>query len=184
MIQIRKNVFETNSSSTHCLVIRHQNLISEIDEDIFLKKYDVFAGKSNQIRKNVDGEKFMTVQDKLTYLVKIALMCMHSYDDEEWYEEEMKPAYRLVNLLKEIFPNTDFSEVTSDKYDYYYEDGEYLCESWREEAPIEKLLNKDTLKRFFQYGTAYFGNRDDEEYDDFLYYNFKDSDYLIAKCSG
>ena len=180
MIQIRKNVFETNSSSTHCLVIRKDKLDSDIDEDIFLKKYDVFAGKSESIKKNIDGEKFIEVQDKLTYLVKIALMCMHSPDEGD----EVKSAYELVNILKKIFPNTDFSDVTYEKYDYYYEDGEYLCDSWREEAPIEKFLDIDILKRFFLYGTAYFGNRDDEEYDDFLYCNFKDSDYLIAKCSG
>ena len=180
MLQIRKNVFETNSSSTHCLVIRKDKLDSDINEDIFLKKYDVFAGKSEAIKKNIDGEKFIEVQDKLTYLVKIALMCMHSTDEED----EGNPAYELINILKEIFPNTDFSEVTYEKYDYYYEDGEYLCDNWGEEAPIEKFLDVDILKRFFLYGTAYFGNRDDEEYDDFLYCNFKDSDYLIAKCSG
>ena len=145
MLKIRQNVFETNSSSTHCLAIKKDKLDSCIDEDIFLKKYDVFAGKSDSIKKNIDGEKFIEVQDKLTYLVKIALMCMHSDDSED----EMNMAYKLINLLKEIFPNTDFSEVTYEKYDYYYEDGEYLCDNWGEEAPIEKFLNKDVLKRFF-----------------------------------
>ena len=43
MIQIRKNVFETNSSSTHCLVINNE---ADFGEDAFNAKYDVFAGKS------------------------------------------------------------------------------------------------------------------------------------------
>ena len=182
MLKIRQNVFETNSSSTHCLVIRKDNLDSDINEDIFLKKYDVFAGKSEPIKKNIDGEKFIEVQDKLTYLVKITLMCMHSADSED----EMNAAYRLINLLKEIFPNTDFSEVIYEKYDYYYEDGDYLCDSWREDAPIEKFLDKDILKRFFLYGIAYFGNRDDEDYSDFLQYEYLNNknDYLLVECSG
>ena len=182
MLKIRQNVFETNSSSTHCLVIRKDKLDLGINEDIFLKKYDVFAGKSEPIKKNIDGEKFIEVQDKLTYLVKIALMCMHSADAED----EMNTAYRLINLLKEIFPNTDFSDVTYEKYDYYYEDGDYLCDSWREDAPIEKLLDKDILKRFFLYGIAYFGNRDDEDYSDFLQYKYLNNkdDYLLVECSG
>ena len=103
MLKIRQNVFETNSSSTHCLVIKKDKLDSDINEDIFLKKYDVFAGKSEPIKKNIDGEQFIEVQDKLTYLVKIALMCMHSTDSED----EMNAAYELINLLKEISPNTD-----------------------------------------------------------------------------
>lgn len=182
MLKIRKDVFETNSSSTHCLVIKKDKLDLDINEDIFLKKYDVFAGKSEPIKKNIDGEKFIEVQDKLTYLVKIALMCMHSDDSED----EMNAAYRLINLLKEIFHNTDFSEVTYEKYDYYYEDGDYLCDSWREDAPIEKFLDKDVLKRFFLYGIAYFGNRDNEDYSDFLQYEYlnKKDDYLLVECSG
>ena len=51
MIQIRKNVFETNSSSTHCLVIKKDKLDADINEDLFLKKYDVFAGKSEPIKQ-------------------------------------------------------------------------------------------------------------------------------------
>lgn len=38
MLNIRRNVFETNSSSTHCLTLDREQKY-EVHEDLFLKDY-------------------------------------------------------------------------------------------------------------------------------------------------
>lgn len=186
MFQIRKNCFETNSSSTHCLVINNSDLDKAIDENLFLKKYDVFGGKTHYLSQRYDGEYFEEIQDKLTYLVKIILMTNgYEKDMNAWSEASLK----LLNLLKEIFPNTDFSEVNPSNYEYYYEDGDWVLDDdldWYEEKdlPITMLLDKDILKHLFQYGVIYFGNRDDENYSDFIDEIERDDTKLSASISG
>lgn len=166
MVQIRKNVFETNSSSTHCLVINNE---ADFNEDAFNKKYDVFAGKSEPIyingRELADGECFISIQDKLSYLVR--LICMRLYDEMDELDYD-SPANQLLRLLKELFPNTDFSIVNHEKYDYYYEDGDWvLCTNFEDELDIEPFMNLNNLKNLFLHGVIYFGSRDDEVFDDF-----------------
>lgn len=186
MIQIRQNCFETNSSSTHCLVINNKDLDRTIDENLFLEKYDIFGGKTHPMTSYYDGEYFEEIQDKLTYLVKIILMTVgYIKNVEDW----PKPAIKLLNLLKEIFPNTDFSRVNSDNYEYYYEDGDYVLDDdldWYEERglPITMLLDKDILKHLFQYGVIYFGNRDDENFSNYIRRIEQDDTKLVTSISG
>lgn len=166
MIQIRKNVFETNSSSTHCLVINNE---ADFNEDVFNKKYDVFAGKSDPIyingREIPGGECFISVQDKLSYLMR--LICMNLYNETDDMNSEL-PANKLLSLLKELFPNTDYSSVNHKKHDYYYEDGDWvLCDNFEEGLELEPFLNMSNLKNLFLHGVIYFGNRDDECFDKF-----------------
>lgn len=186
MIQIRQNCFETNSSSTHCLVINNKDLDRTIDENLFLEKYDIFDGKTHPMTSYYDGEYFEKIQDKLTYLVKIILMTVgYIKNVEDW----PKPAIKLLNLLKEIFPNTDFSGVNSNNYKYYYEDGDYVLDDdldWFEERglPITMLLDKDILKHLFQYGVIYFGNRDDENFSNYIRRIEQDDTKLVTSISG
>ena len=104
-------------------------------------------------------------------------------------EDWPKPAIKLLNLLREIFPNTDFSRVNSDNYEYYYEDGDYVLDDdldWYEERglPITMLLDKDILKHLFQYGVIYFGNRDDENFSNYIRRIEQDDTKLVTSISG
>lgn len=168
MIQIRKNVFETNSSSTHCLVINND---ANFSEDAFNAKYDVFAGKSEPIYVNgeeiPDGECFVSVQDKLSYLVRLICMQLRSEEDDWDYE---LPANKLLALLKELFPNTDFSSVNHERYEYYYEDGDWVLEesAFDDKLEFEPFLDINVLKDLFLRGIIYFGSRDTKGYADFV----------------
>lgn len=184
MIQIRKNTFETNSSSTHCLVINNE---ADFGEDAFNAKYDVFAGKSEPIYVNgkeiPDGECFISVQDKLSYLAR--LICMQLRSEEDDWDSEL-PANKLLALLKELFPNTDFSAVNHERYEYYYEDGDWVLEesAFDDKLEFEPFLDINVLKDLFLRGIIYFGSRDTKGYADFVDAVYEKSKTPKASISG
>lgn len=178
MRKIRKYVFETNSSSTHSLVLDKKYLNSDIDESVFLEKYDVLSGNET-FMGDKDGYHIQSVQDKLTYLVKLILMNFYDIEDNLCIG-----AKRLLNLLREIFPNTDFSAVNKENYCYYYEDGDWMLHGWDDEIAAEDFLNKDMLKRLFLFGDIYHGNRDDEDFENFIRSLVNNNNYITAECSG
>lgn len=180
MLSIRKNMFETNSSSTHCLVLNSGDINSDIDEEIFLKKYKINFDKSPTIIDNdMDGGYFKSIEDKLAYFSQI--ICMYSF--EERYDEETVVG-KFFSLLRKIFKNTDFGELYVRDQNYFYEDGDWLLtEGFRGEINIEPFLDESNLKRLFQYGIIYFGNRDDEAFYEFIHV-IKNKDDLIVEVSG
>lgn len=151
MRQIRRNVFETNSSSTHCLTF--SNKCWEMnDEDSYFTSIDM------EIRPYTpeEADEYMmltSIEEKLRYFYTLYLQTGHS--DNATRDDFMR-------LAMKVFPNVRF--VFSLDYDYVLEDGEYLFDDYYGEAEVEPLLNEDTFKKFMLYGTIYFGNRDNEAF--------------------
>lgn len=173
MIQIRRNVFETNSSSTHCLAL-NQEQSYEIHEDLFLKDYLIRAWTDENNEPPYSSSKFglelKSIEDKLTYFLTMYY--------QSWYDDNGK---EFLQKLQKLFPNAIFVLKCDDSSNYILEDGEYLFDS--DEIVKLEALSDTQLKAFMEYGTIYFGNRDDERFSDFLDYELNNK-HIIVKFSG
>ena len=172
MFKIRRNVFETNSSSTHCLALNREQAY-EIHEDLFLKDYLIKAWSENNEPPYSSGKfelELNSIEDKLTYFLTMYY--------QSWYDDNGK---EFLQKLQKLFPNTIFVLKCDDSSNYILEDGEYLFD----EDEIVKLeaLSDTQLKAFMEYGTIYFGSRDDERFSDFLDYELNNK-HIIVKFSG
>lgn len=173
MLKIRRNVFETNSSSTHCLAINTGKQY-ELHEDLFLKDYLIRAWTDENNEPPYSSGKFglelKSIEDKLTYFLTMYYQSYYCDGGKEFLQR-----------LQKLFPNTIFVLKCDDSSDYILEDGEYLFDE--DEVVKLEALSDTQLKAFMEYGTIYFGNRDDER---FLY--FLDSElnnkHIIVKFSG
>ena len=185
MMSVRKNIFETNSSSTHCLVIEKDKLNTTYNEELFNKSYDIkdllLNSPAPRPLDHMDGEQFQTIEEKLAYCCK--LICMQNIDLRV---EEDTVVADFLELLREIFPNTDFSYLETAPFKYFYEDGDYVLDepfyfhNWEEDAEIFPFLDKGLLKHLFQDGMIYFGNRDDENFYNFIENKLEKDDSVIG----
>lgn len=196
MRQVRRNVFETNSSSTHCLTVRKDKLDLPVDESIFLKTYKLIVGEPNSdSHRNYTGDnnEYIEVETKLNYLYNLLVMMPEDRLNEE------TSAGKLLKLLVNLFPNTDFSKLYDyDFYDYTLEDGDCgFIDDWYDydytdskrvktlrPSDITPFLDENNLKHFFEYGRAYFGNRDDEYFEEDMIDKYNDPDLLSAEWAG
>jgi len=105
MIKIRKNVFETNSSSTHSIAIGND------------LKYDVLDLEEPYFTKNEDGEYIMNIDaDDITYEFNILTtltektfyLAYNGYDIDE-----------INEALKAIIPNFKRLKGNNDEYSKY-----------------------------------------------------------------
>jgi hypothetical protein len=172
MINVRRNVFETNSSSTHCLALNREQTY-EIHEDLFLKDYLIKAWSENNEPPYSSGKfelELKSIEDKLTYFLTMYY--------QSWYDGNGK---EFLQRLQKLFPNTLFVLKCDDSGNYVLEDGEYLFDE--DEAVKLEALSDTQLKAFMEYGTIYFGSRDDERFSDFLDYEL-DRKHILVKFSG
>lgn len=156
MIQVRRNVFETNSSSTHSLSMTNEYINdAEFDDLVFEKTYIIKPFKSDEVD---DTMELSSVQDKLRYFLTL-------YYQAWYYNEPGSVGEKFMRMLKKVFPNAVFSLEFG--HEYIFEDGEYFfhgCCGYP--AECEKMMDEYTLKKFMLYGTINFGDRDWEEYYD------------------
>jgi hypothetical protein len=185
MFKIRRNVFETNSSSTHCLAI-NRDIQHEIHEDLFLKEYVIKPwSELNQppylssIRCKYELE-LKTIEEKLTYFLTMYYQLNYSdYMSNEW-----DCGSSFIKRLQKLFPNAVFALKCDDSSHYVLEDGEYLLDEGKYgELHILNAMTDTQLKEFMEYGVIYFGDRDQESYTDFLDYEL-DKKHILVKFSG
>lgn len=154
MIQIRRNVFETNSSSTHSLSMTNEHISdTELNDLVFENAYIINPFKSDEID---DIMELHSVKDKLRYFLTLYY--------QSWDDTPGSCKNDFMKLLKKIFPNAIFS--LEFKHEYVLEDGEYFFDSYFDKAECTKLIDEYTLKKFMLYGVINFGDRDREEYYD------------------
>lgn len=156
MRQVRKCVFETNSSSTHALSMTKQHLDdTALDSEMFEKAYVIKRFSDNEIN---DVMEFTTVEDKLRYFLTLYYQTMyHDYNPDSH-------RIQFMRTLKKIFPNAIF-ELDVD-YCYVFEDGGYFFDGCFESPYCNELIDENTLKKFMLYGTINFGDRDRASYSD------------------
>lgn len=140
MIQIRNSVFETNSSSTHTLVIRNKSI------DDYLP-----YGKHIKIQwiDTDDYQILETLQEKLSYLIShIANKLKYSCNNYEDLIEELNENYEY-NRIKEFIFNTFDKEIRFPNIDKnYYDDIEDIAEinhqliPWSTNAVVDSVLDE------------------------------------------
>ena len=174
MLQIRRNVFETNSSSTHSLSMTNKYIEEdEYDNDVFERRYIIRPFKEDEVD---DTMEFHTVEDKLRYFLTLYYQTWHYDSDPDSYR------IKFLLLLKKVFPNAIFSLEPG--YHYVFEDGEYFFESYFETPECAKFMDEYTLKKFMLYGTINFGDRDREEYSDKIRHIRYNKDLWSVDWSG
>ena len=150
---IREKVFETNSSSIHCLTINKYN---ELEPDFSNVIYDITPFRYNEL--NGLENEFTTVKDKLRYLWTIRMLYDESAPkpDYDWDKdlnynpwEEREWVDEFTSMLKSMFPNVNFIETEVD----YLEDYEYLRED-------PKMLNEHFIRHLINEGKIVFTQRD------------------------
>lgn len=192
MIKIRRNVFETNSSSTHCLVFTKKDKL-EVHEDLFQKEYIIKPWTNDDEKKalhippwaKLNKEnyelKLESIEDKLTYF-----LTMYYQSNYDCYMASGNLDTEFMKRLQKLFPNTIFALRCTDNSKYILEDGEYFFDMPLDYAPeCDNLmkLNDNDFKLFMEYGIIYFGSRDNENYEDFIQYTLPKTD-IICKWSG
>ena len=159
MIKIRSNCFETNSSSTHCLVIKAEHSEQDnITEDVFNKQYIVYP-----FTESVYKAEYTTIEDKLRYFLTIY------YQGDEYYTA-------LMEQVSNLFPNALFIRDFNHNHSYVFEDAEYYVD--------DLSFTDDELRDFMLNGTVYFGNRDNEDFYDFTHYDVKKNSKFYCCWSG
>ena len=151
MIQVRRGVFETNSSSTHSLTIWDSlELTPEQEKRLQDCSYCIEPVNSNHMTSEQDIEKD-DLEGKLTYLWTLLL-------------QADLPQYKFNNILgiiQDVVPNVKFVMIPRVSI-YTYEDGEYGFSNW-DDAPgdIQPWLdNPNLLKAFLINGEVHQWNRD------------------------
>lgn len=142
MIQIRNNVFETNSSSTHSICIPKKT-----------KKIDNFVhfglGEYGWANERVD--------DTASYLYT-AILCGYKYDDA------MEKLNELTDILNRHNIAYKFEKPKWESHEYNGKkwlsiDSGYLDHAYEAREPVEALLSdEDILLRYLSEGFIYTGN--------------------------
>ena len=172
MIQIRRNVFEPNSSSTHSLSMTNEYINdTEFDDLVFEKTYIIKPFKTDEID---DVMELTSVKDKLRYFLTLYY--------QTWYDGSDSYGEKFILLLKKIFQNAIFSLEPG--FCYVFEDGEYFFHDYCDTPECAKLMDEYMLKKFMLYGTINFGDRDREEYYDKVNYIHYNKDLWSVDWSG
>ncbi len=144
MIQIRRNVFETNSSSTHSITIskyvppERKMIPRNFEGNYWISEYGEVVGGECEYALN----SFLDEVDKLRFVVN---MIATVYDRSRYYEEDddNKGFETLINKelfvwLKETIQEETGTEITFEKpYSEYYP---YFDTVYSEYDEIEDLL--------------------------------------------
>ncbi len=182
MIVMRKGVFETNSSSTHSLVLKNELLEENIDSNLnqYNFKIKIFDGspgdrKQDNTKYSVYEGKFIDVVDKLRYLY--TCMCQYGL----YYHVDVlnkiylndsvdNKAYSLYLLLTEALPNVTFVPPDEARC-YVFEDCEYIVDEIIDTGIFNDV---NILKLFLSKGQVIYCDRDED-------YILSDNLYEIAK---
>ena len=150
----RKNTFETNSSSIHCLTVRKEDDY-DADDPFFMQELDIYP--YNQDEGDALESIISEPIDKLRYLWTIRC---------RGYIGGVRDNYisQFTGLLKSIFPNVRFHESDDPAY---LEDYEYIFDD-------DKLYSEKFIKKLFSdpQASIIFTTRD------FGYYDWKSQTWL------
>lgn len=153
MIQIRRNVFETNSSSTHSLSIPKESVLTNNDDIKLIQLEGIVA----PFRWGVefDGEFLHISKEdiigKLRYLYSAYLQ--NGRNNTEIFRE-----------IQKCVPNVIFQD-TFEEYYYSIEDSEWLFDN-RSDIFSWVIPSDYNMKKFLLYGEVFVWNRDNPRLDE------------------
>lgn len=153
MIQIRRGVFETNSSSTHSLTIwESTELTPEQEKRLRECDYIIEPLISDWDMNESDVER-IDLKGKLTYLWTLLLQA-----NLNWYEVN-----DIFKVLQSVVPKVKFTVIPRENI-YVYEDGGYGFDNWGQPGELQPWLdNPQLLKAFLINGEVHQWNRDRED---------------------
>lgn len=174
MRQIRKNTFETNSSSTHAIAFS-DTYRKYTDEDLLNLKGTFRPFTRDEV------PKYLYVYDTLEDKVRWLLSSIAQHSDEP----EFLP---ITGLLVDVLPNATLV-FREEEFYYVLEDIDILWEEWDNEYPGQKLEDKDTLIKFLKEGVIIWGSRDHCSIDRSFYYSdvelkLREFDNILLRYSG
>lgn len=151
MFSTRKNTFETNSSSTHCLAFDGK---VKYDDQYLLNMCGVITPYQDGDDIQYDEINIYTrPEDKIKWILTSLRQANYETDHLNEYKNT------ISNYLKELCPNVkiDFFD-NLDSY-YEWEDIEYAWSDYELECNC-LLTSKEDFKKFLLQGTVIWGNRD------------------------
>ena len=157
MRSVRRNMFETNSSSTHAFAY-HKTKKIEID----FENYEANIGPFLEDEKiTIPIHTFESVEDKLRYFYT-QYRWYWKPDTEEWYNYSALDNF--MQIIFDIFPKVKFNlEEDYDSGDLLYlEDADCVFDDYWDDPEdlYNHIKDAETMKRFFREGIIYFGSRD------------------------
>lgn len=175
MKQIRKNTFETNSSSTHAIAFS-DNYRKYSDEDLLNLKGTFKPFTRNDVPKYL--YVYDTLEDKLRWLLSSIAQTSDEYS-----------TLTIKSLLAEVLPNAELVLLDEDNYYYALEDIDIMWEEWDNKYPGQKLEDKDTLIKFLKEGVVIWGSRDHCSIDRSFYHSdvelkLREFDNILLKYTG
>ena len=162
MIKIRKNCFETNSSSTHALCLDTTNKYEKYTQehlDAFTEI--VYPFSKDEVYKFNDPHVFVNLEDKIRYLWTIFV---REYFGNTTHDQEM-----FMCKLQTIVPQASFAyrfPLYDKEYVWfrdnaaYMEDAEYVLADDEYNTDSIVRWTVEELKDFLLNGVIVFGDRD------------------------
>ena len=175
MKQIRRNTFETNSSSTHAIAFSDKYRKYTDDDLLNLK------GTFKPFTRD-DVPEYLYVYDTLEDKVRWLLSSIAQINDEY-------STLKIRSLLAEVLPNAELVLPSENEYYYVLEDIDILWQEWENEYPGQKLEDKDTLTKFLKEGVVIWGSRDYCSIDRSSYHSdvelkLREFDNILLKYTG
>lgn len=190
MIERRRGVFETNSSSTHALCLRKENerLDLKIESIDWNFEYYIEPFSPEEYSAWSDPMILSTIKDKLRYFWTIY---NNLYLDDEvagsGCSEWMRKIQSWMPNVKWVIQfNTNLDDDWGlYKRGVYLEDYDYVMMD-EDEALIDHISDEDSFKNFMLHGVVVFGDRDlpSREYGDSAVEDMIARFDKIAACSG
>lgn len=143
MLKKRNKVFETNSSSTHCITVSDRNN-GKYDLPITVKPdwYGEFGWQ---------WETWSSIEEKLAYMIR----CLIAYDyTEETLQDKIKPIQERLHSLGIDFELPTYNEWLNGYVDH---------EDWYQEEIEEIYKDDDTLLTFLLSDSSYIEGGNDNE---------------------
>ena len=135
-IQIRKNVFETNSSTQHTLTICNRNT-----------DYSDYVGKTIILGKDVPKDLFWSDKNKCNPLYKFQMLWVACIG----YNTDIRTFIHNMKLIKSTFEKIginielNYDESVYDEWEYYGEDIDVIKSAFNsEEDLINFVFNQDS----------------------------------------
>ena len=157
MRQIRRNIFETNSSSTHAFAY-YKEKKAEID----FENYEATIGYYHNNTLDYPIHTFDNLEGKLRYFYTV--YCYEANPNkEEWNRNHA--CKNFMEKIFKIFPKVTWETPPKDPYKdvFYLEDVDYVFYTGEFSYGDElhhKLVTEDDIKNFLQNGVIFFGDRD------------------------
>ncbi len=195
MIKIRNSCFETNSSSTHALIVKNEDFLNrdidndvnklsafEIEGDIEMLSGEISDRLENNISYGIYEGKLTNIVDKLRYIYTVLIQDNLYYEiDGKVYIDDASDAYKVFEMLKTLFPKVKFIPPKR-AFNYIFEDCEYLVEDI---LKSEYLTTVRGLVAFFLKGRVEYCDRDYEsDRSDKLHKEAKDNNLCSVCISG